>query len=85
MSIILQALLNDKIDYSKSKISDIKTSIFKNKKEKIYYVDTSINSHIIGFSDLDNNEYTDIITYNRTDYNDKNQSVFNILCLLLTK
>ena len=78
MSIILQALLDDKIDYSKSKISDMKTSIFKNKKEKIYYVDTSINSNIIGFSDLDNNKYTDIITYNRINYtdNDVKRSVF---------
>ena len=76
MSIILQAL-SDKIDYGKSnEISDMKTSIFKNKKEKIYYVGDLINSNIIGFSDLDNNKYTDIITYNRTNYPELNQSVF---------
>lgn len=68
ISLALQVLSNDKIDYGIKSISSMKKSIFKSKPEKIYRVETifdSDNTNIIGFSDLDNNKYTDIITYNR--------------------
>ena len=67
---IVQSILGVEIKYEDAEISDMKTSMFNSKKENIYYVKTSIDSNIIGFSDIDSNKYTDIITYNKTSSDD---------------
>ena len=73
---ILQSLLGVEIKYEDAEISDMKTSMFKSKKENIYYVKASIDSNIIGFSDIDSNKYTDIITYNKTSSDDERNEKF---------
>lgn len=65
---IILALSGVEIEYSKKSIDSMKTSMFKSKKENIYNLGCLISqSTIIAFSDLDNNKYTDIISYNRTN------------------
>ena len=73
---ILQSLLGVEIKYEDAEISDMKTSMFKSKKENIYDVKASIDSNIIGFSDIDSNKYTDIITYNKTSSDDERNEKF---------
>ena len=69
--IVLQSLSDDKIDYDGSTINKMKNSIFKTKSEKIYYLKNYIDSsEIIGFTDLDYDKYTDIITYKRENETD---------------
>ena len=56
------------IKYEKSYIDDMHTSFFNTKKEKIYYVGNLIEGYtIIGFSDLDSDKYTDIISYQKNE------------------
>ena len=63
-NIIIPVLLADgEIDYSKKSISDLQSSFFKYQKEQLYYLGSLVNSHIIAFSDLNNNKLTDIVTY----------------------
>jgi hypothetical protein len=79
VSLSLHIFSDDKIDYDISSISSMKTSFFKTKSEKIYRVGTAFDSHntnIIGFSDLDNNKYTDIITYNRENFTEYDTFIF---------
>ena len=73
---IVQSLLGAEIIYKDAEISDMKTSMFKSKKENIYYVKATIDSNIIGFSDIDSNKYTDIITYNKTTSDDDKSEKF---------
>ena len=65
---IILALSGVEIEYNEHTINSMKTSMFKSKKENIYNLGSLIShSTIIAFSDLDNNKYTDIISYNRTN------------------
>ena len=65
---IILALSGVEIEYKEHTINSMKTSMFKSKKENIYNLGSLISkSTIIAFSDLDNNKYTDIISYNRTN------------------
>ena len=89
MNLIFQAYLSDEeeVDYSESPIDKMKNSIFNTKKEKIYFVGNLISeSTVIGFSDLNNDKFTDIISYAKTDestfefyahYYDKKNKIFN--------
>ena len=68
--IIIFQISSDKIDYGYSSISDMHTSFFNTKSEKIYYVGNLIKNYtIIGFSDLNNDKYTDIISYQKDEKN----------------
>ena len=78
MNIIIPILLDEepKIDYTKKKIEELRSSFFKYQKQQIYYLGNLIDSHIIiAFSDLNSDKLTDIITYksntiiNMTIYN----------------
>ena len=68
MIILFQvSLTGGSVEYSQSSIEDMKASLFNTQKEQIYYVGKLITKKIIGFSDLDNDKYTDIISYERKD------------------
>ena len=66
------SLSGGEVDYSETSLKDMKNSIFNTRKEQIYYVGNLIkNKTIIGFSDLNSDKYTDIISYYRTDSDSK--------------
>ena len=66
INMILYISSSKSIDYSKSKIKDMHTSFFNTKSEKIYSVGNLIkDSTIIGFTDLNYDKYTDIISYKK--------------------
>lgn len=70
MSILFQVLLVDKskIDMEKTTIKKMRGTIFKNNDEKIYYLGSLISdSTIIAFADINNDKYTDIITYKKEE------------------
>ena len=68
INMILYISSSKSIDYSKSTIKDMHTSFFNTKSEKIYSVGNLIKgSKIIGFSDLNYDKYTDIISYQKYD------------------
>ena len=62
------------VEYSKSSIEDMEASLFNTQKEQIYYVGKLINKSIIAFSDLNNDKYTDIISYERFYINSTNDN-----------
>ena len=68
INMILYISSSKSIDYGDSKIKDMHTSFFNTKSEKIYSVGNLIKgSKIIGFTDLNYDKYTDIISYNRSE------------------
>ena len=70
MSIFFLVLSEDDVvEYKKEKLEDMKTKLFNIRKEKIYYLGSLVKNTIIGFSDLNNDKLTDIITYNKTENN----------------
>ena len=70
------SLAGGDVEYSQSSIEDMEASLFNTQKEQIYYVGKLINKSIIGFSDLNNDKYTDIISYERFDSNNSNNYNF---------
>ena len=62
---------DNQVNYEKKTINDLRSSIFNALSDGFYYVGNQIEEgkHIIGFSDLNGDKMTDIITYDKTDTN----------------
>ena len=70
MNILFLVLSDDEVvDYKKQELKDMKASVFNIKAEKIYYLGSLVKNKIIGFSDLNNDKLTDIVTYNKSEDN----------------